>query len=164
MARNVEHDYPNRDKTASKVMRVVVLVVLLVSTGLIAAVSIKGWDLMDEARTLNIAFIVINLIFVVQVVRWSRGVLPMAAGVATFIAIFAGVSVQSWYQRDAVGFNDASLSSEVGFLTIVLFAVQFVVIAATVFALSQNWQEEIERVVPEGRSDDGRRPQGTVPA
>lgn len=164
MARNVEHDYPNRDKAASKVMRLVVIVVLLASSALIAAISIKGWDLMDEAKTLNVAFIVLNVIFIVQVLRWSRGVLPMAAGIATFIAIFAGVSVQSWYERDAVGFNDADLSAQVGLLTIILFAVQFVVIAATIFALSQNWQEEVERTVPEPRAEDGRRPQGTVPA
>lgn len=164
MARNVELEYPNREKPASKAMRVVVIVALLVSSALIAAVSIKGWDLMEEAKTLNIAFIVVNVIFIVQVLRWSRGVLPMAAGIAAFVAIFSGVSITSWYQRDALGFNEASLSADLGLLTTFIFAAQLVVIVVTIVALSQNWQEEIERTVPDASRPGDRAPQGTVPA
>jgi hypothetical protein len=157
MARNVELEYPNREKSSSKLMRVVVIVTLLVSCGLIAAVSIMGWDLMQEAKVLNVVFIIVNLIFVVQAARWSRGVLPMAAGIAAFIAIFSGVSVTSWYQRDAPGYTDAALSADIGFLTIIIFIVQLAVIAVTIGAFSQNWQEEVERTVP-GPSTGGGRP------
>lgn len=163
MARNVEHDYPNRDKPASKAMRLVVIVALLVSCGFIAATTIKGWDLMEDAKPLNIVFIALNLIFVIQVVRWSRGVLPMAAGIAAFVAIFAGVSINSWYERDAIGYKDAALSADLGFLTIIILVVQLLVIVVTIVAFSQNWQEEVERAVPDTRGSDVR-PQGTVPA
>ena len=163
MARNVEHDYPNRDKASSKVMRLVVIVALLVSSALIAVVTIKGWDLMQEAKTLNVVFVAVNVIFIVQVLRWSRGVLPMAAGIAAFIAIFSGVSITSWYQRDAVGYTDAALSGELGLLTTFIFAAQIVVIVVTIAAFSQNWQTEVERVVPDTRAD-GRAPQGPVTA
>lgn len=163
MARNVELEYPNREKASSKAMRVLVILVLLVSSALIAVVSVRGWDLMQEAKTLNIVFIAINLIFVVQVLRWSRGVLPMAAGIAAFVAIFSGVSITSWYQRDAVGYTDAALSGELGLLTTFIFAAQIVVIVVTIAAFSQNWQEEVERTVPDTRPGD-RAPQGTVPA
>lgn len=163
MARNVEHDYPNRDKASSKAMRVVVILALLVSSALITVVTVRGWDLMQEAKTLNVVFVAVNLIFVVQVVRWSRGVLPMGAGLAAFIAIFSGVSITSWYQRDAPGYADAALSAELGLLTTFIFVAQLVVIAVTIAAFSQNWQTEVERVVPEPRSD-GRAPQGPVPA
>lgn len=163
MARKTELDYPNRDKASSKAMRVVVIVVLLVSSGLIAAVSIKGWDLMQEARTLNVVFVAVNLIFVVQVLRWSRGVLPMAAGIAAFVGIFSGVSITSWYQRDAVGYADASLSADLGFLTTCIFVVQLVVIATTIVAFSQDWQTEVERSVPDPRAGD-HAPHGPLPA
>jgi hypothetical protein len=161
MARNVELDYPNREKAASKLMRVVVILALLVSSALIAYVTVKGWDLMQEAKTLNVVFIVVNLIFVIQVLRWSRGVLPMAAGLGAFIAIFSGVSITSWYERDAPGYADAALSADLGLITTFVFAMQLVVIVVTIAAFSQNWQEEVERSVPdEPRTSDrpGRDP------
>jgi hypothetical protein len=142
MARNVELDYPNREKAASKLMRVVVILALLVSSALIAYVTVKGWDLMQEAKTLNV-------VFIIQVLRWSRGVLPMAAGIAAFIAIFSGVSITSWYQRDAPGYADAALSADLGCLTTIIFAVQILGIVVTITAFSQNWQEEVERTVPD---------------
>lgn len=163
MARNVELDYPNRDKASSKLMRLVVIVVLLVSSGLITAVSIKGWDLMQEAKTLNVVFVAVNLIFIVQILRWSRGVLPMAAGIAAFVAIFSGVSITSWYERDAAGYLDPSLSADLGFLTTCIFVVQLVVIATTIAAFSQNWQTEVERPVSDGRPGD-RPSQDPLPA
>ncbi len=161
MARNVELDYPNREKAASKLMRVVVILALLVSSALIAYVTVKGWDLMQEAKTLNVVFVIVNLIFVIQVLRWSRGVLPMAAGLGAFIAIFSGVSITSWYERDAPGYADAALSADLGLITTFIFAMQLVVIVVTIAAFSQNWQEEVERSVPdETRATDrpGRDP------
>lgn len=163
MARNVEHDYPNRDKASSKIMRLVVILVLLASSALVVVVTVRGWDIMQEAKPLNVVFVAVNLIFVVQVVRWSRGVLPMAAGIAAFIAIFSGVSIPSWYQRDALGYADAALSADIGLLTTFIFVAQFVVIGVTIAAFSQNWQTEVERVAP-GPRPDGRAPQGHVTA
>lgn len=164
MARNVELDYPNRDKASSKLMRLVVIVVLLVSSGLITAVTIKGWDLMQEAKTLNVVFVAVNLIFIVQVLRWSRGVLPMSAGIAAFIAIFSGVSITSWYERDAAGYAEASLSADLGFLTILIFGVQILVIVTTIVAFSQNWQTEVERPVDGPRPGGDRMAQDPLPA
>ena len=164
MARNVELDYPNRDKASSKLMRLVVIVVLLVSSGLITAVTIKGWDLMQAAKTLNVVFVAVNLIFIVQVLRWSRGVLPMSAGIAAFIAIFSGVSITSWYERDAAGYAEASLSADLGFLTILIFGVQILVIVTTIVAFSQNWQTEVERPVDGPRPGGDRMAQDPLPA
>ena len=70
-----------------------------------------------------------HIVIIVQVLRWSRGVLPMAAGMATFIAIFAGTSISSWYERDAPGYTDAALSGHLGLLTIATFGTQIAVIA-----------------------------------
>jgi hypothetical protein len=163
MARSVELEYPNRDKASSKIMRLVVIVVLLASSALIAIVCVKGWDLMQSARTLNVVFVVLNLVFVIQVARWSRGVLPMAAGIAAFVAIFSGVSIRSWYERDAPGYADAALSADLGFLTTIIFILQLVVIAVTIYAFTQNWQTEVERPVDGPRRGD-RSSRGALPA
>jgi hypothetical protein len=145
MARNVKLEYPNRDKASSKLMRVLVIVALLISSALITIVSIRGWDLMQDAKTLNIAFVALNIIFVIQLLRWSRGVLPMSAGLAAFVGIFSGVSIRSWYERDAPGYLDAQLSADLGFLTILIFAMQLVIIVLAITAFTQNWQIEVER-------------------
>lgn len=163
MARSVELEYPNRDKTSSKVMRLVVVLALLVSSVLIAIVCVRGWDLMQSAKVLNVVFVALNVVFVVQVLRWSRGVLPMAAGMAAFIAIFSGVSIRSWYERDAAGYKDAALSADLGFLTTLVFIMQLVVIAVTIYAFTQNWQTEVERPAEEPRRD-GSRTRGALPA
>jgi hypothetical protein len=145
MARNVRLEYPNRDKAASKLMRLVVVLVLLASSALIASVTIRGWDLMQSARVFNIAFIALNIIFVLQILRWSRGVLPMAAGVATFVALFSGIAIPSWYSRDAAGYNERALSGDLGTMTVFVFAAQFVVIVTAIAAFAQNWQIEVEK-------------------
>ncbi|MGX6446785.1 hypothetical protein ACVU7I_01755 [Patulibacter sp. S7RM1-6] len=156
MARGTNISWPNREKASSKLMRLLVIVALLVSAALIAVTAARGWDLMQDGKALLIVFVVIDLIFVLQLLRWSRGVLPMAAGLATFVAIFAGVSIQSWYDRDAPGFDEPGLSAQIGFMTILILAAQLVVIVLAVLAFRQNWQVEVER-----RDDDaptgGRR-------
>jgi len=159
MARTIELEYPNREKAASRIMRLVVVATLVASTALMASVTVRGWDLMQSARTYNVVFIALNAVFIVQALRWSRGALPMAAGVAAFVAIFSGLSIGSWYDRDAFGYAEAALSSELGMLTTVVFGLQFLVVAVTIGAFTQNWQEEVERVVgadvrPEHRPAD----------
>jgi hypothetical protein len=166
MARNTKLEYPNRDKASSKLMRLLVIVALLVSSALILIVSIRGWDLMQGGKILNLLFVALNIVFVIQLLRWSRGVLPMSAGLAAFVGIFSGVSIQSWYERDAPGYTDAQLSADLGFLTILIFAVQLVVIVLAITAFTQNWQIEVER---RQRDDDAggdtdRRRGDAVPA
>lgn len=148
MSRQRRVEYPNREKPASRTMRMVVVAILVLSGVLITITTLRGWDLMQEARSLNVVFVAIHVVFVVQVLRWSRGVLPMAAGVAAFIAIFAGSSVSSWYERDAAGYADASLSGQLGLVTVVILGVQIAVILVTIAAFGQRWQEEVEQATP----------------
>ncbi|WP_320669587.1 hypothetical protein [Patulibacter defluvii] len=162
MARQTIIEWPNREKASSKLTRILVIVALLVSSALIAIVSIRGWDLLQEAKTAQVVFIAINLIFVIQVLRWSRGVLPMAAGIATFIGIFAMVSIQKWYERDQPGYNDADLSAQLGGLTIGILIAQVIVIVIAIVAFSQNWQTEVEHHV--GFDDDEPAPSTGAPA
>lgn len=144
MARTTTIEWPNREKASSKTMRAVVILTIAVSTGLMALISLLGWDMFQQARTFQLIFIAVNVIFIVQILRWSRGVLPMAAGLATIVAIFGGVSVSSWWARDSAGYNDAALSGTLGTLTLLMVVVQGVVIVLAIAAFTQNWQIEVE--------------------
>lgn len=125
-------------------MRAVVILTIAVSTGLMALISLLGWDMFQQARTFQLIFMAVNVIFIIQILRWSRGVLPMAAGLATIVAIFGGVSVSSWWARDSAGYNDAALSGTLGTLTLLMVVVQGVVIVLAIAAFTQNWQIEVE--------------------
>lgn len=144
MARTTTIEWPNREKASSKTMRAVVILMIAVSTGLMTLISLLGWDMFQQARTFQLIFIAVNVIFIVQILRWSRGVLPMAAGLATIVAIFGGVSVSSWWARDSAGYNDAALSGTLGTLTLLMVIVQGVVIVLAIAAFTQNWQIEVE--------------------
>lgn len=144
MARTTTIEWPNREKASSKTMRAVVILAIAISTALMALISLLGWDMFQQARTFQLIFIVVNVIFIIQILRWSRGVLPMAAGLATIVAIFGGVSVSSWWARDAAGYNDAALSGTLGTLTLLMVIVQVLVIVLAIAAFTQNWQIEVE--------------------
>ena len=144
MARTTTIEWPNREKASSKTMRAVVILTIAISTGLMALISLLGWDMFQQARTFQLIFIAVNVIFIVQILRWSRGVLPMAAGLATIVAIFGGVSVSSWWARDSAGYNDAALSGTLGTLTLLMVIVQGIVIVLAIAAFTQNWQIEVE--------------------
>lgn len=167
MARTTTIEWPNREKASSKTMRAVVILTIAISTGLMALISLLGWDMFQQARTFQLIFMAINVIFIIQILRWSRGVLPMAAGLATIVAIFGGVSVSSWWARDSAGYNDAALSGTLGTLTLLMVIVQGVVIVLAIAAFTQNWQIEVESHHHHDEDEPLRRPglrPGSAPA
>jgi hypothetical protein len=144
MARTTTIEWPNREKASSKTMRVAVVLALGISTAIMLLITLLGWDMFQQARTFQLIFVAIDVIFMIQVLRWSRGVLPMAAGVATIIGIFGGVSVSSWWARDAPGYADAALSGTLGTLTLLMVLIQVLVVVLAIAAFTQNWQIEVE--------------------
>lgn len=144
--------YPNRGKASSQLMRLVVAVVLGISIALMAYIAVKGWDLLDGAKGLIPVFIAIYVVFILRLLAWSRGVLPLAAAFAIITAIFGGTAVQAWYQRDQTGYRDAALSGDLGFVTILFIASQALLIVVAIIGFSQNWQIEVEYNV----KDDGK--------
>ena len=88
------------------------------------------------------------------VARWNRGVLPMAAALATLLAIFAAISAPEWLARDKAGFTSPAIDDAVlGTITLLIVALQLVLIAATLIAFRQEWNVELE--VPAHRADGG---------
>ena len=76
---DVRIEHPNRKKASSKASRAVVILLLLVSAVLVLIVTIGGWDALEGAQAIQIAYIGIYLVVAYYVGRWNRGVLPVAA-------------------------------------------------------------------------------------
>jgi hypothetical protein len=146
MAADVVIDHPNRETSSARVTRAIVIVLLLASAALMIAVSVGGWDAIEGAKALQVAFVVAYLGMAVLVARWSRGVLPLAAALGVLVAIFAAVSVPGWYARDTDGFVDPALSSDVlGLLTALLVPLQGLLAAVAMRGFQQRWNVEVER-------------------
>jgi hypothetical protein len=146
----VRIEHPNRAKAASKLMRALVVVLLLVSAFLVTVVTIGGWDVLQGAKALQIAYIVVYLVIAFFVLRWSRGVLPVAAALAIVLLIFAAVSAPAWFDRDKPGFTDPAIDEGIlGLLTALLVPVQLLLIAVAMSGFRQAWNVEVERPADE---------------
>jgi hypothetical protein len=140
----VEH--PNRRKASSQLTRLLVIVLLLASAALVAIVTLGGWNTLEGAKPIQVAFILVYLVFAVFVTRWARGVLPMIAALAIVLGIFAAVAAPAWFARARDGFTDPALSSDVlGLICALLVAVQAALIVISLQAFRQAWNVEVER-------------------
>ena len=88
---DVRIERPNRKKASSKASRAVVILLLLVSAALVLIVTIGGWDALQGAKAIQIAYIGVYLVMAYYVARWNRGVLPVAGALAIILLIFAAV-------------------------------------------------------------------------
>jgi hypothetical protein len=136
---------------------------LLVTAGLVAIISIGGWDALEGAKFLQVAYIIVYLVLAVFVLRWSRGVLPLAAALAIVLLIFAAVSAPAWFDRDKTGFTDPALDADIlGLLTALVVPVQILLIAFAMSGFRQAWNVEVER--DEEPPPDRRQRRGPTPA
>jgi hypothetical protein len=141
-------EHPNRRKAASQLARLIVVLLLLASAFLVAVVTIGGWNTLEGAKPVQVAFILIYLLLAFFVARWSRGVLPMIAALAVILGIFAVVAAPAWFDRARDGFTDPSLSSDLlGLICVLIAALQVALIVASLQAFRQAWNVEIERAV-----------------
>jgi presenilin-like A22 family membrane protease len=153
-------DYPNRDKSSSKATKLVVVLLLLVTAALMAIVTIGGWDKLQGAKILQVAYILLFLICAFYIARWRSGLLPVAAALAIILLIFAAVSGPEWFARDKDGFEQPALDASIlGLITLILVPVEVLVIAFAMSGFRQNWQVEVERRADDDgkRRDDDRR-------
>src|SRR5215216_170960 len=142
--------HPNRRKASSQLARVMVIALLIVSAAVVLIVALGGWDALEGAKGVQIAFIVVYLVLALFVARWSRGVLPLIAALAIILAIFAAVAAPAWFDRDKDGFTDPALSADVlGLLCALLVPLQFALIVAAMIGFRQRWNVEAERVPSE---------------
>ena len=161
---------PNREKPGSVTAKFVIALLLFATAALAAIITIGGWSLLIGGGGMGIAcmiYAILYAFFGILVVRWNRGVLPVAAALSMILAIFCAVGAGSWFARDKAGFDEAALSSSmVGLLVVILGLLQLVLIAALFYGFSQNWHVEEERPIGSTSTEDygaGASPSGTPP-
>ena len=143
---DVAIEHPNRERAASKVTRAVVILLLLASAVLMLVIFAGAREALAGAKALLLIYIGVYVGIAVMVLRWSRGVLPVAAALAIVLLIFALVSVPGWFERDKDGFTDPALASDVvGLLTALLVPLQVLLIAFAARGFQQAWNVEVER-------------------
>jgi hypothetical protein len=139
-------EHPNRRKASSQLARVLVIALLIASAAVVLIISIGGWETIEGAKPVQLAFIVIYLVLAIFVARWSRGVLPTIAALAIVLGIFAAVAGPAWFDRDKDGFTDPALSAGLlGLLCFLLLALQAALIIVAMIAFRQQWNVEVER-------------------
>ena len=152
-------DRPNRRKASSKATKAIVCLLLVASAVIMIIISYGGWDTLEGAKPLQIAYIVAYLGMAFLVMRWNRGVLPLAAALAIVLLIFAAVSGPAWFDRDKAGLTDPTLDEDIlGLLSLILVPIQILLIAFALRGFQQSWNVEVERSVDERDQRGGREP------
>jgi hypothetical protein len=142
----VRIEHPNREKASSKVTRMIVFALLIATVVLMTIITWGGWGTIEGAKPLQVGYILLYIVLAVMVLRWSRGVLPLAAALAMILLIFAAVSAPEWFDRDKAGFTDPTLDEGIlGLLTALLVPLQILLIAFAMSGFRQAWNVEIER-------------------
>ena len=137
--------HPNRDKAESKATRAAVVLLLLTSAGLVLVVTLGGWSELQGAQVVSFAYVAVFVVMAFFVARWNRGVLPVAAGIAILFAVVAVVAAPAWFERDKAGFDNPTLEpSLLGLLTLILVAVQLLLIVLAMRGFQQQWNVEVE--------------------
>jgi hypothetical protein len=149
--------YPNRDKRSSKLTRVAVAVLLVLSAALMLVVTIGGWSKLAGLVPVNIIWSGVYLVMAYYVMRWARDLLPIAVGLGALMLTFAVIAETatagvSWDDRAALDyapahalFGGAGLSpGTLSTLTIAIAVTQVLLIVASVRALGQGWNIEYE--------------------
>ena len=145
-------EHPNRRRAASKITKVLIVLLLLISAALILIVTLGGWDELQGAKVLQIAYVALDVLMAFLVARWNRGVLPVAAALAIVMLIFAAIAGPQWFERDKEGFADPAIDAgTLGLLTLLIVPVQALLIVATMAGFRQAWNVEVERRADEPR-------------
>ena len=137
--------HPNREKASSQVAKAFVSLLLVASAALVAIVTIGGWNSLQGAQIVSILYIFLYLLMAYFIMRWSRGVLPLAASLAIGMGVFAAIAAPGWFDRAAPNYADPALPPRLlGTLTILIVIVQLILVVAAILAFQQKWNIEVE--------------------
>jgi hypothetical protein len=138
--------HPNRGKSVVQATRATVIVLLLASAALVAIITVGGWDLLQGAAAIQIAYVLAYVTLAFFAGRWNRGVLPVSAVLAVLLLIFALVAGPSWFARDKSGFHQPGLNAGLlGLLTLLIVPLQMLLVAFAMRGFQQGWNVELER-------------------
>ncbi len=146
--------HPNRDKPIVQATRATVVLLLLASAALVLIVTVGGWSVLESAKPVEIAYVLIYLTLAFFAMRWNRGVLPVSAVLAVLLLIFALVAGPGWFARDKSGFAQPALGAGLlGVLTLLIVPVQMLLVAFAMRGFQQGWNVELERRDPAAGPD-----------
>jgi nitric oxide reductase large subunit len=111
-------------------------------------------------KPVNFIWSAVYVVLAVYILRWARGLLPIAAVLAVLLLVIAaisgfGLAGTSWFDRNHHGYAPAQslfggqgLSNDLlGTITLLLIPVQLALIVFAMIGFSQGWNVEVE--VPE---------------
>ncbi len=149
--------YPNREKSSSQVTKVLTVAALVVSAVAILVMTFGGWSKMEGLVVLTIIWAFVYLLMAFYVFKWSRGLLPMAAALATLMLTFAiiamtGYTGVSWSDRSGAGYAPIQNvfggtgfgASTMQLLALIVAICQVALIAVALRAFGQGWNIEYE--------------------
>ncbi|HXV05662.1 MAG TPA: hypothetical protein VFP23_07165 [Solirubrobacterales bacterium] len=146
--------HPNREKPGVVTTRLVIAFLMLATAVIATVVTITGFSLLSGGQSMGIVCLIyaaLYALFAYRVVRWSRGVLPVAAALSTILAIFCAVGANSWFARNKADFAAATIPAPaIGTLVVILGLIQLVLIAVAFYGFSQAWNVEEERPIGSG--------------
>jgi hypothetical protein len=146
--------HPNREKGVVKATRLLVIVLLLITIGLLLLITIGGWSALVGLRPIQIGFMLVFVALLLFALRWSRGMLPMAAATGLLLAIFAAVGAPGWFHRSDSFYASPLLPDTfVGLLVVLLIPVEVLLIIVAMRGFSQGWNVEEERRPRDERRD-----------
>jgi hypothetical protein len=166
--RNVSPGYvvihPNRDKASSKLTKLIVVALLIASVVLIVILTVGGWSKLQGMKPVNFIWSAVYLVLAYYILRWARGLLPIAAALAVLLLIIAvisgfGLDGTSWFDRNHHGFGAAQslfggngLSTDVlGTITLLLIPVEIALVVFAMIGFAQGWNVELEVPADEAR-------------
>jgi lysylphosphatidylglycerol synthetase-like protein (DUF2156 family) len=141
---------PNRQKPEAKTMKAVIAFVLVVSAALLIIITLGGWERLLGASVgaMSLLWAALYIVFAFLVMRWNRGILPVAAALAVILAIFAAIAAPDWFARSKDGLDSPALPEDLlGLLTLIIVPVQLILIAVAMIGFSQEWHVEEERPI-----------------
>ncbi|MFN8113458.1 MAG: hypothetical protein U0R51_09685 [Solirubrobacterales bacterium] len=142
--------HPNREKAESTTTKSIVAVVLLISAALLVIITLGGWDRLQSTTVglMTIGWALLYVIFAFLVLRWNRGVLPVAAALSVLMIIFAAVAAGGWFARDKPGLESPALPEDLlGLLTLIVIPVQLLLLIVAMIGFNQAWNVEEERPI-----------------
>jgi hypothetical protein len=159
--RNVTPGYvvihPNRDKAICKLTKLIVVGLLIASVVLMMILTIGGWSKLQGMKPVNFIWSAVYLVLAFYILRWARGLLPIAAALAVLLLLIAvisgfGLDGTSWFDRNHHGFAAAQslfggtgLTTDVlGTITLILIPVEIALVVFAMIGFSQGWNVELE--------------------
>jgi ABC-type branched-subunit amino acid transport system permease subunit len=141
---------PHREKASSQTMKAVIAFVLLVSAALLIIITLGGWERLLGASVgaMTLIWAGLYIVFAFLVMRWNRGILPVAAALAVILAIFAAIAAPDWFARSKDGLESPALPEDLlGLLTVIVVPVQLILIVVAMIGFNQEWHVEGERPI-----------------